>query len=362
MLSRASRLAPLPLTQAIGATTPAFTAVLAVLIVRRWEQPLTYATLFPVILGVVIASRGEPGFHLAGFLLGVASTVCRALKSVLQQVRPFALSSRRVLPTRIAVASALPPAARMDFAKRRWNPTTQSVATAQAARGWARPPCRRFKNQSCVYVLGMLSSFSQPQTPYPPAQVLLSENGVKLDSLNALRLMCPWAVLGLVPAAWLIEGAEPWGDVGYLWDNRYTSYGGLALVLNIGMAFLVNLLNLLVTKHTNALAVQVRPPAPNLSRRRRALVSTRSTHHARGAGAGERQRGSRGGDFGLRVQERRHCRRGARVLHLRDGHGALHVRQGDGEVEGDEGAARAEQARGRRERNLSRVDGSGVGL
>jgi len=86
----------LPL-QAIGATTPAFTAILAVVIVRRWEQPLTYATLIPVILGVMIASRGEPGFHLAGFLLCVASTVCRGLKAVLQQVcSPL----RRPLPIR----------------------------------------------------------------------------------------------------------------------------------------------------------------------------------------------------------------------------------------------------------------------
>jgi hypothetical protein len=28
----------------------------------------------------------------------------------------------------------------------------QSVATPQAARGWARPPCRHFKNQSCCCV------------------------------------------------------------------------------------------------------------------------------------------------------------------------------------------------------------------
>lgn len=163
---------PVSFDQAIGATTPAFTAILAVVIVRRWEQPLTYATLIPVILGVMIASRGEPGFHLAGFLLCVASTVCRGLKAVLQQV-------------------------------------------------------------------------------------LLSEDGVKLDSLNALRLMCPWSVLGLVPAVWLIEGTEPWDDVGYLWDNRYTSWGASAVALNIVMAFLVNLLNLLVTKHTNALTIQV---------------------------------------------------------------------------------------------------------
>jgi hypothetical protein len=113
-------------------------------------------------------------------------------------------------------------------------------------------------SSSTTYVL-------PPHHNYDPlTQVLLSEDGVKLDSLNALRLMCPWAVLGLVPAVWLIEGTEPWDALGYLWDNRYTSYSAAAVGLNILMAFLVNLLNLLVTKHTNALTIQVlvRPAPP----------------------------------------------------------------------------------------------------
>ena len=105
---------------------------------------------------------------------------------------------------------------------------------------------------------------SSSSHPPHPTQVLLSEDGVKLDSLNALRLMCPWSVLGLVPAVWLIEGTEPWDDVGYLWDNRYTSWGASAVALNIVMAFLVNLLNLLVTKHTNALTIQVLAPSSPL--------------------------------------------------------------------------------------------------
>lgn len=73
--------------QAIGATTPAFTALLAIVIIGRYERLITYITLVPVILGIVIASKGEPGFHIVGFLLSMTATAARGAKSVMQQVR-----------------------------------------------------------------------------------------------------------------------------------------------------------------------------------------------------------------------------------------------------------------------------------
>ena len=87
-------------------------------------------------------------------------------------------------------------------------------------------------------------------------QVLLSEDGVKLDSLNALRHMCPWAVLVLLPASFLFEGAEPWAVLSTATKEGQVMWAA-ALSLNILMAFLVNLFNLLVTKHTSALTIQV---------------------------------------------------------------------------------------------------------
>lgn len=77
---------PVSFTQAIGATTPFFTAVFAYLMTFRRETWMTYATLVPVVVGVIIASEGEPSFHLYGFIMCLAATAARALKSVLQGI------------------------------------------------------------------------------------------------------------------------------------------------------------------------------------------------------------------------------------------------------------------------------------
>ncbi|CAI9774004.1 unnamed protein product [Fraxinus pennsylvanica] len=80
------RYLPVSFNQAIGATTPFFTAVFAYLMTLKREAWLTYVTLIPVVTGVVIASGGEPSFHLFGFIVCVAATAARALKSVLQGI------------------------------------------------------------------------------------------------------------------------------------------------------------------------------------------------------------------------------------------------------------------------------------
>uniref|UniRef100_A0A7N0TH95 Sugar phosphate transporter domain-containing protein n=1 Tax=Kalanchoe fedtschenkoi TaxID=63787 RepID=A0A7N0TH95_KALFE len=80
------RFLPVSFNQAIGATTPFFTAVFAYLMTMKREAWLTYVTLIPVVVGVIIASGGEPSFHLFGFLMCVGATAARALKSVLQGI------------------------------------------------------------------------------------------------------------------------------------------------------------------------------------------------------------------------------------------------------------------------------------
>ncbi|CAK9176325.1 unnamed protein product [Ilex paraguariensis] len=80
------RYLPVSFNQAIGATTPFFTAVFAYLITLRREAWLTYITLIPVVTGVIIASGGEPSFHLFGFIMCIGATAARALKSVLQGI------------------------------------------------------------------------------------------------------------------------------------------------------------------------------------------------------------------------------------------------------------------------------------
>lgn len=40
-----------------------------------------YATLVPVVVGIIIASGAEPSFHLFGFLTAISATALRAFKS-----------------------------------------------------------------------------------------------------------------------------------------------------------------------------------------------------------------------------------------------------------------------------------------
>ncbi|KAJ8769250.1 hypothetical protein K2173_001840 [Erythroxylum novogranatense] len=77
---------PVSFNQAVGATTPFFTAVFAYLMTMRREAWVTYVTLIPVVAGVIIASGGEPSFHLFGFIMCIGATAARALKSVLQGI------------------------------------------------------------------------------------------------------------------------------------------------------------------------------------------------------------------------------------------------------------------------------------
>ncbi|KAJ8450508.1 hypothetical protein Cgig2_002193 [Carnegiea gigantea] len=77
---------PVSFNQAIGATTPFFTAVFAYLMTFKREAWLTYISLIPVVTGVIIASGGEPSFQLFGFIMCVGATAARALKSVLQGI------------------------------------------------------------------------------------------------------------------------------------------------------------------------------------------------------------------------------------------------------------------------------------
>ncbi|XP_072979987.1 probable sugar phosphate/phosphate translocator At3g11320 [Typha angustifolia] len=80
------RYLPVSFNQAVGATTPFFTAVFAYFMTVKREGWITYLTLVPVVAGVMIASGGEPSFHLFGFLMCIGATAARALKTVLQGI------------------------------------------------------------------------------------------------------------------------------------------------------------------------------------------------------------------------------------------------------------------------------------
>lgn len=71
--------------QAIGATTPVFTAVQTALFLKRYEVSSTYLTLIPVVIGAAIATLHEPRFNFIGFMCGLNAAWTRASRSVLQE-------------------------------------------------------------------------------------------------------------------------------------------------------------------------------------------------------------------------------------------------------------------------------------
>lgn len=85
MLANTSlRYIPVSFNQAVGSTTPAFTAVLSIVMLHKYEQPAVYWSLVPVVLGICIASGFEPAFNMFGFVCCITATAARAFKSVLQ--------------------------------------------------------------------------------------------------------------------------------------------------------------------------------------------------------------------------------------------------------------------------------------
>lgn len=163
------RYLPVSFNQAIGATTPFFTAIFAFLITFKKESAEVYLALMPVVFGIVLASNSEPLFHLFGFLVCIGSTAGRALKSVVQGL-------------------------------------------------------------------------------------LLSSEAEKLHSMNLLLYMAPMAAMILLPFTLYIEG-NVFGIT--VEKARGDLFMVFLLMGNATVAYLVNLTNFLVTKHTSALTLQV---------------------------------------------------------------------------------------------------------
>ncbi|CAI0417397.1 unnamed protein product [Linum tenue] len=163
------RYLPVSFNQAIGATTPFFTAIFAFLITCKKESAEVYLALMPVVFGIVLASNSEPLFHLFGFLVCVGSTAGRALKSVVQGI-------------------------------------------------------------------------------------LLTSEAEKLHSMNLLLYMAPMAAMILLPFTLYIEGNVAAATVEHARRDPFIIF---LLVGNATVAYLVNLTNFMVTKHTSALTLQV---------------------------------------------------------------------------------------------------------
>lgn len=163
------RYLPVSFNQAIGATTPFFTAIFAFLITCKKESGEVYLALLPVVFGIVVASNSEPLFHLFGFLVCIGSTAGRAMKSVVQGI-------------------------------------------------------------------------------------LLTSEAEKLHSMNLLLYMAPMAALILLPITLYKEGNVAAITLEKARDDKFIIF---LLLGNATVAYMVNLTNFLVTKHTSALTLQV---------------------------------------------------------------------------------------------------------
>lgn len=163
------RYLPVSFNQAIGATTPFFTAIFAFLITCKKETAEVYLALLPVVLGIVVSTNSEPLFHLFGFLVCVGSTAGRALKSVVQGI-------------------------------------------------------------------------------------ILTSEAEKLHSMNLLLYMAPLAAMILLPVTLYIEGNVFAITIEKAKTDPFIVF---LLIGNATVAYLVNLTNFLVTKHTSALTLQV---------------------------------------------------------------------------------------------------------
>lgn len=222
------RFIPVSFNQAISATAPAFTALLTFIIQGTVESVATYATLLPVVGGIVLSSRFEPMFHVIGFAACLAGTALRALKSVLQ-VRP-------------PLSSCCPLA--------RWcHPFAFSphLAAHEATQSAA------VKCNCEVFFFGLSHSVAAAIKKHCMQAILLSD-GEKLSSIALLAYMAPISALFLVP---LTIYFEP--DSGLSAIDKISTSGAFTafLVLNCCLAFFVNLTNFLVTKHCGALTLQV---------------------------------------------------------------------------------------------------------
>ncbi|KAH0995344.1 hypothetical protein GBA52_019208 [Prunus armeniaca] len=195
------RYLPVSFNQAIGATTPLFTAVFAFFIIKKREAWLTYTTLIPVVTGVIIASGGEPSFHLFGFIMCVTATAARAFKSVLQEILLSSegerLNSMNLLlyMAPIAVTCLLPATLMME----------ENVVgiTIDLARKDVKLIWYLFFNSSLAYFVNLTNFLVTKHTSALTLQVLGNAKGAVavvvsiLIFKNPVSLMGWWAMLSL---------------------------------------------------------------------------------------------------------------------------------------------------------------------
>ncbi|CAB4284654.1 unnamed protein product [Prunus armeniaca] len=198
------RYLPVSFNQAIGATTPLFTAVFAFFIIKKREAWLTYTTLIPVVTGVIIASGGEPSFHLFGFIMCVTATAARAFKSVLQEILLSSegerLNSMNLLlyMAPIAVTCLLPATLMME----------ENVVgiTIDLARKDVKLIWYLFFNSSLAYFVNLTNFLVTKHTSALTLQVLGNAKGAVAVVVSILIFKNPVSLMGMVGYALTVLG------------------------------------------------------------------------------------------------------------------------------------------------------------
>ncbi|CAA0809468.1 Probable sugar phosphate/phosphate translocator [Striga hermonthica] len=204
---------PVSFNQAIGATTPFFTAVFAYMMTLKREAWLTYLSLVPVVTGVIIASGGEPSFHLFGFIMCVGATAARALKSVVQGILLSSegekLNSMNLLlyMAPIAVVLLLPATIYME----------ENVVgiTLALAREDSRIIWLLLFNSALAYFVNLTNFLVTKHTSALTLQVLGNAKGAVAVVISILIFKNPVSVtgmLGLVPALMTEDFVFPRGS------------------------------------------------------------------------------------------------------------------------------------------------------
>ncbi|KAB2622009.1 sugar phosphate/phosphate translocator [Pyrus ussuriensis x Pyrus communis] len=195
---------PVSFNQAVGATTPFFTAVFSFLIIKKREASLTYAALIPVVAGVIVASGGEPSFHLFGFVMCITATAARAFKSVLQEILLSSdgekLNSMNLLlyMAPIAVAFLLPATLLME----------QNVVgiTIELARKDIKLIWYLLFNSSLAYFVNLTNFLVTKHTSALTLQVLGNAKGAVAVVVSILIFKNPVSFIGMVGYALTVLG------------------------------------------------------------------------------------------------------------------------------------------------------------
>ncbi|XP_044507000.1 UDP-URONIC ACID TRANSPORTER 1-like isoform X1 [Mangifera indica] len=204
------RFLPVSFNQAVGATTPFFTALFAYLMTLKREAWVTYAALVPVVAGVVIASGGEPGFHLYGFIMCISATAARAFKSVLQGILLSSegekLNSMNLMlyMSPIAVIVLLPTALVME-------PNVLEVTLSLAKQHkflWLL----LIINSSMAYSANLLNFLVTKHTSALTLQVLGNAKGAVAVVISILLFRNPVTFIGIAGYTMTVMGVAAYGE------------------------------------------------------------------------------------------------------------------------------------------------------